>query len=64
MQQQISWVKNDGAVTPKRLTHYLIKTNWRKVVAYLESDIDGFAHWVSTEGNVFSDNVVIEFAEI
>lgn len=64
MNQQITWIKNDGKVRPKPLTHYVIKTNWRKVVAYHESDKDGFTHWVSTEGNLFSDNAVIEFAQI
>ena len=62
--QIISWVKNDGTIKPKRNTHYLIKTNWRKAVAYWTKDEDGGFHWVSTEGNLYSDTVVAEFSEI
>lgn len=63
-QQTINWIVNNGSVKPKRHVHYLIKTNWRKAVAYWEKDEDGFFHWTSTEGHTYSDNVVSEFAEI
>lgn len=63
-QQTINWIKNDGAVKPKRHAHYLISTNWRKAVAYWEKDEDGFFQWKSTEGHSYSDTVVREFAAI
>jgi hypothetical protein len=63
-EQIIKWVKNDGAIKPKQCAQYLIKTNWRKVVAYWTKDEDGCFHWASTEGNFYSDTVVVEFSEI
>jgi len=64
MKQAITWIINDGTVKPKRHVHYLIKTNWRKTVAYWQKDEDGSFEWMSTEGNSYSDNVVSEFAAI
>lgn len=63
-QQTINWIKNDGTVKPKCHIHYLIKTNWRKAVAYWERDEDGMFHWKSTEGHSYSDTVVTQFAAI
>ena len=62
--QTINWVKNDGTTEPKRFAHYLIKTNWRKAVAYWEKGEDGIFHWMTTEGNSYPDTVVSEFAAI
>ena len=63
-QQTIKWITNDGTVKPEHYTYYLIKTNCRKVVAYWDKDEDGVFHWMSTEGNSYSDTVISEFAEI
>ncbi len=63
-QQKITWIKNDERAKKKRYVHYLITTNWRKAVAYWDKDEDGNFHWVSTEGNSYSDTVVREFAAI
>ena len=62
--QTISWIINNGDTKPKRHVHYLIKTNWRKAVAYWEKDEDGNFHWMTTEGNSYEDSVVQEFAVI
>ena len=62
--QKIKWLKNDGTEKPKQFQQYLIKTNWRKAVAYWTKDEDGQFHWASTENHTYSDTVVSEFAAI